>query len=107
MAKYKVSGIVYCIEPEDVGLNEDDFALRSDYLKACDDEIDGILEELPSELIIDLGDDSDGDLEDDLAEAISDETGWLIEGFNYEELGTDDPQHAQIMSKPEYEEDAR
>ena len=28
MAKYKVSGIVYCIEPEDVGLNEDDFAQR-------------------------------------------------------------------------------
>ncbi len=89
MAKYKVSGIVYCIEPEDVDLSEDDFALRSDYLKACDDEIDGILEGLPSELIIDLGDDSDGDLEDDLAEAISDETGWLVEGFNYEKYEED------------------
>ena len=83
---FKISGIKYCIEPEDVGLNEDDYALRSDYLAACEQEIDGILETLPDELTVTLGEDSDGDLEDDLADAISDATGWLVEGFNYEEV---------------------
>ena len=57
--KIKVTGIVY----------DTDFELNSD---------------LPSEMIVEV----DGiiDVECEIADAISDKTGWCVQGFNYEIL---------------------
>ena len=59
--KVIVSDIVYCIEPEDL-----EGTGKSASEIACG---------LPSVLILEV------DSEDDVADAISDKTGWLVEGF--------------------------
>lgn len=82
----KVTDIWYDIEPEDIcDLDEEDFALRSDYIRACENVIDEILEDLPSEMLLEVEDGlSEGEIEDDLLDTICDETGWLVRSFNYE-----------------------
>ena len=70
MSKYYITNINYCIENED----------------CTEKEREEIVKTLPTELIVELGPYSDFDVESDLAEFISDETGWLIEGFNYREI---------------------
>jgi hypothetical protein len=64
--KVKVTNIVY-----DTDINDDSsqFVLNSD---------------LPSEMIVEV----DGiiDVESEVADAISDRTGWCVQGFNYEIL---------------------
>jgi len=64
--KVKVTNIVY-----DTDINDDSsqFVLNSD---------------LPSEMIVEV----DGiiDVESEIADAISDRTGWCVQGFNYEIL---------------------
>ena len=64
--KVKVSGIVYDTDIDD---DSSQFVLNSD---------------LPSEMIVDV----DGiiDVESEIADAISDRTGWCVQGFNYEIL---------------------
>ncbi len=84
--KFIVSDIHYCIEPEDVDLNEDDYALRSDYIEACEKEIDRIVDSLPDEITVTLNNETDENIDDDLANAISDKTGWLVGAFSYEEV---------------------
>lgn len=89
--KYKVKNISYHITPEDVDLDEDDFALRSDYLAACTNKINEIIENLPSELIVSVsGEDfdtgTDDELDDILTDIVSDETGFLVESFEYDEV---------------------
>ena len=85
---YRVFNIDYCIEPEDLELNEDDYALRSDYLRDCENEIDGILEDLPDELFLEVDDEEValGHTEEILSDMISEETGWLIYGYDYEKV---------------------
>ena len=57
--RVRVSNITYCIEPEDsVGPKE-----------------------LPSVLFLSVDD------KDDVADAISDKTGWLVEGFEIDVIG--------------------
>ena len=85
--KYKVTNIKYSIELEDVAdeFDEDDFALRSDYIEECEKKIEEIEEDLPSEMIVDIDDDTDtDDVDDAISDVISDKTGWLIESFNFE-----------------------
>lgn len=107
MITYRVFNINYSIEPEDIiYINEDDYALRSDYIQACEDEVNSIIDDLPTEIEVKIDDDFDGDLDDELSDAISDVTGWLVEGFDYEKLKTSDKRHAQIMSKHELETEA-
>lgn len=50
-----------------------------------DTESDGIIysqKKLPKEMIIELS--GDNDPEDEIADIISDKTGWCVQGFNYE-----------------------
>ena len=52
-----------------------------------DTESDGEINtdlDLPTEMIIDLGEDVD--IEDEIADIISDKTGWCVEAYNYEIL---------------------
>jgi len=83
---YRLYNINYCIEPEDLELNEDDYALRSDYLHDCENEIDGILEDLPDEMFITVDEENftPDELEDVFSDHISDETGWLVYDYDYE-----------------------
>jgi hypothetical protein len=62
--KIKVTGIVYDTDIDD---DSSQFVLNSD---------------LPSEMIVEV----DGiiDVESEIADAISDRTGWCVQGFNYE-----------------------
>jgi hypothetical protein len=64
--KVKVTNIVYDIDIDD---DSSQFVLNSD---------------LPSEMIVEV----DGiiDVESEIADAISDRTGWCVQGFNYEIL---------------------
>jgi hypothetical protein len=64
--KVKVTNIVYDIDIDD---DSSQFVLNSD---------------LPSEMIVEV----DGiiDVESEVADAISDRTGWCVQGFNYEIL---------------------
>jgi hypothetical protein len=64
--KVKVTGIVYDTDIDD---DSSQFMLNSD---------------LPSEMIVEV----DGiiDVESEIADAISDKTGWCVQGFNYEIL---------------------
>lgn len=96
--KYKVTNIKYNIEPEDVsdeadeffGIEEDEeiedhYIFQNNYDKKCEEIIDGIFEKLPSEMIVEIDDDTDADDVDDvISDVISDKTGWLIESFNFE-----------------------
>ena len=62
--KVKVTGIVYDTDIDD---DSSQFVLNSD---------------LPSEMIVEV----DGiiDIESEIADAISDKTGWCVQGYNYE-----------------------
>ncbi len=64
--KVKVTNIVYDIDIDD---DSSQFVLNSD---------------LPSEMIVEV----DGiiDVESEIADSISDKTGWCVEGYNYEIL---------------------
>ena len=85
--KYKVTNINYCIEPEDVAddFDENDFALRSDYIAECEKRIEEIEESLPSEMTVEISDETDAeDIDDEISDIISDKTGWLVNGFDFE-----------------------
>lgn len=87
--KYKVTNINYNIEPEDVAdeFDEDDFALRSDYIAECEKRIEEIEENLPSEMTVEIDDETDADdVDDEISDIISDKTGWLVSGFNFEKV---------------------
>ena len=62
--KVKVTGIVYDIDIDD---DSSQFVLNSD---------------LPSEMIVEV--DGIFDVESEIADAISDKTGWCVQGYNYE-----------------------
>lgn len=80
----KVTNIVYCVEEEDVDVDPHEYETTEDYLAAIDEAIGEAMNELPKEMTIKLSADSAGSLEDDIADVISDETGWLVESFSYE-----------------------
>ena len=87
--KYKVTNINYNIEPEDMAdeFDEDDFALRSDYIAECEKRIEEIEENLPSEMTVEIDDKTDADdVDDEISDIISDKTGWLVSGFNFEKV---------------------
>jgi len=52
-----------------------------------DTESDGVVHtdlDLPTEIILEI--DKDCDIEDEIADTISNKTGWCVEGYNYEIL---------------------
>ena len=65
--KVRVWDIIYSIEPED--LEDSGTTVRE------------VAAGLPSVLFLEV------DSEDDLADAISDKTGWLVEGFEIDVIG--------------------
>lgn len=87
--KYKVTNINYNIEQEDVAdeFDENDFALRSDYIAECEKRIEEIEENLPSEMTVEIDDETDAeDIDDKISDIISDKTEWLVSGFNFEKV---------------------
>ena len=64
--KVKVTGIVYDTDIDD---DSSQFVLNSDLSSEMIVEVDGII-----------------DVESEIADAISDLTGWCVQGFNYEIL---------------------
>ena len=89
---YKVYNIVYDIEEEDLELDftPDDFDSFLDFEEAVDKEFERVERDLPDELYIELDDNVDEndivEVEEFLCDAISDETGWMVYCFDYEEV---------------------
>ena len=82
--EYLVYNIDYCVEEDDCGLDENDYDCEQAYENACEEKIEEIKNDLPVELHIDIDDDTDDDmLEDELCELITEETGWLVNSFDY------------------------
>ena len=84
--KLKCYNIDYCVEEEDV---IDSVAVRPQYTTswydAIEEKIEEIKADLPKEVIIEIECDEE-DLEDVAVDALSEETGWLINSFDYEIL---------------------
>lgn len=87
--KVRVYDIDYCVEEQDVCQEIDnDPEIEEDseeYYEAIDKRIDQIKSELPQELIFTIECDKQ-DLEDQISEAIGNQTGWLVYGYNYDIL---------------------
>lgn len=91
MKTYKVRAydISYCVEDEDVCQEFDnDTELEEDseeYYDAINERIEQIKSELPQDMVFNITCPAK-ELEDEIANAISEETGWLVEGFSYDIL---------------------
>jgi hypothetical protein len=87
MYTVKTTHIDYCVEEEDVCWQFDnDAELEEDseeYYDAIHSTIEQIKESLPQEITLNIDCDED-DLDDMVCDAISEQTGWLINGFEYE-----------------------
>ena len=85
--KVKTKNIDYCIEQEDVCWQFDNQAdLEEDseeYYDAIDAEIVRLKKTLPQNLELEIECDPE-DLDDMVCDAISEETGWLVNGFSYD-----------------------
>ena len=77
----KVHDIDYCIELEDLESNGFDTENMSD--EEIDAAIQKIRDTLPDELTLEV-ECTEEDLEDVVCDAISEETGWLINSFDYD-----------------------
>ena len=86
---YRVFNINYCVEEEDLDLElpEGDFD-EEDFDDFVESKINEIKSELPKSLYIELDfcEDECFDTEEELADAISDRTGWLVNSFDYEKV---------------------
>jgi hypothetical protein len=94
----KVTSVDYYVTYEDIEFDPYDTAFEDDTTieaneKKADQMIDDIKASLPQELELEITCDPE-DLEDQIADAISDETGWLNNSFTYE-----------IVSETEVDED--
>lgn len=77
----KVKDVQYCVEEEDAELLIEDFDTEDEYYEAVKKKIKEIKDCLPDRLAVEVD-------ENDLyaiADAISEETGWLVESFNLDE----------------------
>ena len=87
--KVKTTSIDYCIEPEDVCEEVDnDPTIEPDseeYYDTINDIIEEIRAELPQELVLEIECDPKN-LDDMVGEAISEETFWLVNYFEYDIL---------------------
>ena len=87
MYKVKTTKIDYCVEPEDVCWQFDNQAdLEEDseeYYEAIHAKIKRIKDSLPQVLVLEIECDPE-DLDDMVGDAISEETGWLVNHFEYE-----------------------
>ena len=98
MKKYqiKVTSVDYYIGYEDLAFDPFDTCFEENIdaaVRKADEEIESIKANLPQELDLEITCDPD-DLEDMIADAISEETGWLNNSFTYD-----------IVSEVEVDED--
>lgn len=85
--EYRVYNIEYSIDEDDCGLDEDDYDCEQDYIDACADKIAEIENGLPTELYLEVDEWTTADmLDDELCELISEQTGWLVNTFDYEKI---------------------
>lgn len=80
--KIKTNQIEYCVEGDDLWFLDDAEDLTDE---GFDREIKRIKSELPQELELEITCEPE-DLEDCIADVISEEVGWLVESFSYEIL---------------------
>ena len=59
-------------------VNEEDLASNSNFKS-----IDDLHNSLPKEVTIDIDDEIKSEIDEIIVNAISDQTGWLVEGFNW------------------------
>jgi AAA+ ATPase superfamily predicted ATPase len=87
--KVKTTKIEYCVEEEDVCdeiANDPEIEEDSEeYYDAIHNEIKWLRETLPQVLVLEIECDLE-DLDDMVGDAITNETGWLVEWFNYDIL---------------------
>ena len=83
---YEITQIEYDIDDSDLDIDRDDYETEEDYQCALEKERENVESNLPSRLIIDIEECDTDELEDVLTERISDETGWLVKDFVYEEM---------------------
>lgn len=85
--RIKITKVDYCVEEEDV---IDLVNVRPEYSTAWYDAIDKKIEEikstLPQQFRFDVDCDDEEDLEDIICDNISDETGWLVNSFEWKEV---------------------
>jgi len=85
--KIKVTSVDYCVEKEDVCEKIcEDVTIEEDseeFYDAIHEEIERVKTSLPQELELEIECEPE-DLEDQIADAISEETGWLNNSFTYE-----------------------
>ena len=70
--KAKITNIIYDLDSDGIDLAYDE----------DQKEIKEIEKKLPKEMTLELPDDCD--VEDEIADIISDKTGWCVQGYNYE-----------------------
>lgn len=92
MEKFKIKTryIDYCIEEEDVCSEFDnDVTIEEDseeYYQAINDKIKEIKDNLPQHMLINVECDKE-DLDEMVCDEITNRTGWLIYGFDYDIIG--------------------
>jgi endo-alpha-1,4-polygalactosaminidase (GH114 family) len=92
MEKFKVKTryIDYCVEEEDVCSEFDnDASIEEDseeYYQAINDKIKEIKDNLPQHMLINVECDKE-DLDEMVCDEITNRTGWLIYGFDYDIIG--------------------
>ena len=92
MEKFKVKTryIDYCVEEEDVCSEFDnDASIEEDseeYYQAINDKIREIKDNLPQHMLINVECDKE-DLDEMVCDEITNRTGWLIYGFDYDIIG--------------------
>ena len=86
--KVKTTSIDYCVEDEDVCediCNDPEIEEDSEeFYDAIEAKIEEIKNSLPQELILEFYDCEREDLDDIVCDAISEETGWLVNSFTYD-----------------------
>jgi len=87
--KVKITSVDYCVEEQDVcEYVDNDPEIEEDseeYYDAIHAKIEEVKSRLPQELILEVECDRKS-LEDVLVDAISEETGWLVNNFTYKIL---------------------
>ena len=86
--KVKTTDIDYCVEAEDLyevfEEQHPEVEVDSDeYFDAIDAEIVRLKKELPQDLVLEIECEEE-DLDDEVCEAVSEETGWLVNYVGYE-----------------------
>ena len=86
--KVKTTDIDYCVEAEDLyevfEEQHPEVEVDSDeYFDAIDAEIVRLKKELPQDLVLEIECEEE-DLNDEVCEAVSEETGWLVNYVGYE-----------------------